>query len=502
MPCARKHAMPTHAHKPRPRRFTIVLLVALGFAAAYLGAATWLWNRTPTIDFDPLAQLQADTPQAPEGERAWPAYRNALAWLRLERAQVLAAEDPAGAEALHEALLAEPGTEAWPRAVAMLDMHASDMHALHDATAMRVFGYVPSLQLTPADAAYFGVEPAADTVAAAAAPSAIPGIPDWAGEFPSLAISLPYIEDMQGAVMLLHLQALRAAEQGQGSRAVDAVQAIARAGSHVSQVPVLIGSLVQLALQARAADTALKAIALNASAFSAADLLRLDSVLAATTPETTRLKLAGERMMMRDVIQRLYSNDGTGNGSLLPATAARVDVLMQPFDPTTGVSGAGTPDVLWFLAGPYLWATAPSRMDVVELWSAILDEAEAESMKPAWDQDFPSEAELMPVYGASGALRMSYLPIAALAPAVSNSARASSRTRVYAAAVRAQIAIERYRRDAGAWPASLEDLVPKYLAEVPRDEFGNVPLQYSVQDDKPRVTSVGPGTQNEILLSR
>jgi hypothetical protein len=290
---------------------------------------------------------------------------------------------------------------------------------------------------------------------------------------------------------------------------------------------VLIGSLVQLAFQARAADTALKAIALNASAFSAADLLRLDSVLAAITPETTRLNLAGERMMMRDVIQRLYSNDagagsdgvndgGNGNGnangstgsgrsasgSLLPATAARVDVLMQPFDPTTGVSGAGTPDVLWFLAGPYLWATAPSRTDVVELWSAILDEAEAESMKPAWDQDYPSEAELMPVYGASGVLRMSYLPIAALAPAVSNSARASSRARVYAAAVRTHIAIERYRRDTGAWPASLEDLVPKYMAQVPRDEFGNVPLQYSAPDDKPRVTSVGPETQNEIVLSR
>src|SRR5439155_7640957 len=44
----------------------------------------------------------------------------------------------------------------------------------------------------------------------------------------------------------------------------------------------------------------------------------------------------------------------------------------------------------------------------------------------------------------------------------------------------AALAIRLYRIDQGAWPASLDALVPKYLSEVPRDPFSSsgTPLGY------------------------
>jgi hypothetical protein len=42
----------------------------------------------------------------------------------------------------------------------------------------------------------------------------------------------------------------------------------------------------------------------------------------------------------------------------------------------------------------------------------------------------------------------------------------------------AAIAVERYRRAHGAWPASLDELVPAYLRAVPRDPLGKQPLRY------------------------
>jgi hypothetical protein len=46
------------------------------------------------------------------------------------------------------------------------------------------------------------------------------------------------------------------------------------------------------------------------------------------------------------------------------------------------------------------------------------------------------------------------------------------------AATRAVLALEAYRRERGALPGSLEELVPEFLSEVPRDGFDGAPLRY------------------------
>jgi hypothetical protein len=45
------------------------------------------------------------------------------------------------------------------------------------------------------------------------------------------------------------------------------------------------------------------------------------------------------------------------------------------------------------------------------------------------------------------------------------------------------LAAERFRRDTGQWPTSLDELGPKYLAAVPADNFTNGPFSYASQPE-------------------
>jgi hypothetical protein len=48
-----------------------------------------------------------------------------------------------------------------------------------------------------------------------------------------------------------------------------------------------------------------------------------------------------------------------------------------------------------------------------------------------------------------------------------------------------------YRADQGAYPATLADLVPKYVAEIPRDVFNGAGLHYQANGGGYLMYSVG-----------
>src|SRR5207244_4237215 len=54
------------------------------------------------------------------------------------------------------------------------------------------------------------------------------------------------------------------------------------------------------------------------------------------------------------------------------------------------------------------------------------------------------------------------------------------------------LAVERYRREQGHWPASLTALVPGRIAEVPLDPYDGQPLRYRRLADGVVIYSLGP----------
>jgi hypothetical protein len=61
----------------------------------------------------------------------------------------------------------------------------------------------------------------------------------------------------------------------------------------------------------------------------------------------------------------------------------------------------------------------------------------------------------------------------------------------------AAVAAERYRRDHGAWPATLDALTPDYLKPVPTDPYDGQPLRYKRLPDGAVVYSVGPDKKDD-----
>jgi hypothetical protein len=62
---------------------------------------------------------------------------------------------------------------------------------------------------------------------------------------------------------------------------------------------------------------------------------------------------------------------------------------------------------------------------------------------------------------------------------------------VHVRAAMTALAVERFRREQGATPKTLQDLVPAYLAQVPEDPFTGVPLRFAADANRYVIYSLG-----------
>jgi hypothetical protein len=69
-----------------------------------------------------------------------------------------------------------------------------------------------------------------------------------------------------------------------------------------------------------------------------------------------------------------------------------------------------------------------------------------------------------------------------LVPAVTGATRKLAQSEVGARQAGVALAIERYRREAGRLPATLDELVPKHMAKVPLDPCGGQPFRYRLTE--------------------
>jgi hypothetical protein len=422
--------------------------IVLGIAVAiYVAATIRLFVGSPNIAHDYLEDLNAVAAAVAPTDRAWPQYRAAI--LELDEPPEVIRND------------VRPGHSDWAEARLYLERQAEALQMARIAASRPGLGFVVGYSIDEADRVLW------PQIEGDAVPTGL------------AAVLLPYLAELRKMGRLLSMDAYRAAEAGDGALATANLEAILGIAGHARETPILINDLVSLALVRMAVTTLGDLLSEQPEILTEGQLHDLAHRLAAVQGGQLDVRLAGELLWFHDLMQRLYTDDGEGDGRL---TAEGLQSLSNL---------GGTPAARVGPLAPALGLVVAGRREMTREYTRWFAMAESEFAKPLWRQDarrLDRERDRVmssPVYTAR------YLPVALILPAVSRLATEPELVTQERDAVCVAVGLELHRRRAGYWPMSLEELVPDLLPFVPPDRFDGSPLRYRLVDGRPLVYSVG-----------
>ncbi len=429
----------------------LVVLVGLYAAAAYR-----LMSGKPEIKQDYLAMANARASAVPAAQRAWPEYRAALMELR---------DMPTWGERVR------PGYAGWVEVERYLERHGAVIKRVREAAGRPGLGYHAGFEIDEADRALW------PHLAGASAE----------GQPRDLSrVLLPYLEELNKLTKLLSLDALRAADRGDGAVALDDIQAILGLSEHAFELPYVINNIRAFAAVTLAANTVGEILTDAPEVFSDDQLRALAHMLAAAHGGSLRARFDGEHYWFLDLVQRMYTDDGNGDGRItaeglyalhqLPIPESVVGV--SPLAPVAGLVVAGRQDM----------------SDEFDRWLAL---AEAESSKPLWRQDPERITRELQRRTDSTLYIARYLSLPLLVETLGPLGRSAELVTQQRDAIGVAIALELYRRRHGDWPDRLELLVPSMLPMIPVDRFDGRPIKYRVENGAPILYSVGADTDDD-----
>jgi len=303
---------------------------------------------------------------------------------------------------------------------------------------------------------------------------------------PFLAVTFPELTCLRNAARLVAVDAQLAARGGDGARAYEDLQSMLLIAEHASETPLVVPDLVAIGIVNLQTCTIGSLLSEHAELFSDTQLVRLSHGLAgALGGGRLQVRFLSERWMFEDIIQRLYTDDGAGNGHL----CADAPTLLASIS-NSGASEVGA-DLASRLLAPALVAVLADRREMLRKYDEFMAAFEAEARLPLWERgESIAEGEATRLL-ASRLTGIRYLPITILMPSLSHtSVHAELATQRRDAAL-SVLACELYRRDHGQWPATLAELSPQYLPSPPVDRFDGEPLRYRLVDGRPLMYSIG-----------
>jgi hypothetical protein len=459
----------------------------VAFLAAYVLAAIWLSTRTPTITFDAVAEAQKRMPVAgPEGS-AIATYVRALA-------------GPDGAEALTKG----DAEKEWSAALTLLPRVAFDPAA--ESRVRRWIGAnrdrLDALRTLPATPV-IGVPLAIADTAEMRALATLLGLPDAgileqeatersrgpaSAMSPLLEVILPQLAMIRNAAQCVSVDAAMAARDGDTARFMECIRAMDSMCGHAREPAFIVGALVSTSVRIMMASTIVSAIENHGSAFSDAQLTELQSVLARNDASMCR-GLEGERLMFNDMIQRCYTDDGSGGGVAIPGTLRAFVSFMASSSAGLQHGAAHSPELMELAVGPLMSFGTANRRDVQSsvdrMYDALAAACEGDSFEDARNAALASDCE-------KGDIDRIRNPLPAmLMPALGGTILQRWRLQRTCETAQAAIGIEQFRRARGRFPESLDEL----RAFVGTDLGGWLdrvaPWQYAIVDGRPLIWDPG-----------
>ena len=468
------------------RRFlTWTVRAIFAVTVLYLAFGAWLWFNEPVIRIDHVAVLRAMMPVAASPEQAvWPDFRDHMV------AMGLGADDPAHESAGVEAMdaMPYPGSEQWAGAREWLTANAAPLATLRDATRRPVFGFPIGVPVSEADARLLGKRllPSASSSSAAS-------------EFPMFSILLPHLAQLRTAARILAVDMFAAAEIGDGERATRDAEAGIALSIHAQEGRFLVNDLVGVSLRRMTLGRMMALLEWKPELFTDSQLARMQAAAMSVPAQLQRLNLDSERLGFNDVVQRMYTDNGNGDGWFRPSLAQMEALGLAmalgetnpdaPGDMTQRMTAASGV-ILAPLAALYV----AGRRDMLDRYNTIISRYEEDASLPLRDFDHSrgaeSDNEIEMMMGGTTD-RWRWCLVSFLTPALGKASHMSAVGRAVCLATATGYAAERYRRAHGAWPNAASDLVPAFMATVPEDPWSGKPVLISSDADGFRIWSIG-----------
>jgi hypothetical protein len=472
----------------------------IGLVVIYIGLGLYYLTGSPKITKNYVPILNEQALAVPDGERAWPVMREAVIAMGVEQSSRIGHDAPYADFSVQDLIAwgARPSDARWEEVVAYYAQHAEPMAELRRAANMPGLGYVAGYEWDPEDAPLFTPEISPEQTAEYAKQNAVDVARYRNNQPPLYAVLLPHLGTLRESSRLLEVEVFVAADQGDAQAAMDSLVALFRLGPLASEQNTLINQLVDVSIRSGAMETTSELMAAYPDLFSDEQLRDLSHEIAAV--RTYSFDITGEKMMMLDTIQHVYTDDGNGNGHLDPQSWRRFTREL------TGANTAfyetrkntGSEYLIDYAVAPAMILFAVDRREMARMTDHLYGLTAQDLATPPWERPESLADEAVTKMMTAGPLPWSrYGLLTEVMPALGAARKTAHRYMAKADATLVALALESYRRQHGSYPDTLEALVPRYLPEVPIDRITGGPISYTLVDGKPVVYSVGADRDND-----
>jgi hypothetical protein len=449
---ARRRLRPLWWRAMRRTAHGCLALTALCLLTYSLLAARF-FRGSPTIARNYMREMNAPVLAVPADQRAWPVYLRALREFAPIPEDIRALDTPRSPD--------DPG---WERSSAWLRGHERGLELIREAAARPALGYVFSHDLDPALVEIMKIN--------------TPGYqhpPASDNDNPLvLGILLPHLGELRKMTRWLGADAAAAAPSGDRARFLADIDAMLGMSDQCLPGPYMISSLVGVAIHEFARST-VQTHALREGFLSDDDLRLLAHRLVAGPRQRPGIDIAAERIMIDDIVQRFYTDDGGGDGRFIQSP--ETDRLYDEW-------GLARPKALVLLRAyhPIQSELLPSRRALADLTDRFVARAATDEALPPWRHDERSADALYARIGESGLYTI--LPIIKAlqggidAEPISSALASRDLAMARRDALLVVLALELHRRQHGEYPRALSELTPTLLPSVPLDPMDGKPLRY------------------------
>lgn len=423
----------------------------------------------PHVARNLAAEINATIAAIPEDQCGWPLYREALMGL----------ESPGPTSPGGRSILA-PADEGWADMVEFLRRH-DDVLGLARRAAARPHLGIP---LTIDDDAMRRHVAMLSRKPQSSIPPSDPVSEDqlfgWGRELG--------VTQVRPLTRLLLADAQLAAMETDPRRAQSDLFALIDIASQYRESPMFIADMLSLDVLIAVSRTIGELLTASPEVFSDAQLSGLAHRLSdCSGGGPIRLRYETHRPYFEDMMQRLYTDDGNGDGRLTNAGMSLLRRLGPEVPTLSKDGGAGSLD---WLKAPLAAQLIGGRREVAQEFERQLAQIQREAAQPMWEWKMvPGNAFEQQV--ADEAYYRKYMPLYVLLPAVGRAATQAEVAMMRRDATLTVIALELFRRRYGAYPQTLDQLVPEMMPSVPIDRFDGRPMRYQLSDAGPLLYSIG-----------